>query len=196
MIKGLICTCAQKAQNGAVAEKNDSSHRKGKGRRWKPASRSLADLAGEVIAPLAEKHGLATAQIILRWSELAGPALARATQPLRIGWPRHSDHGGEEQRQPAGATLIVTCESALALDLQFAAPAIIERVNLLFGWQAVTRLSIRQGPVARKPVAQPPAIPPDAPAEMVSALALLEDDGLRQALGRLAAGVAARRRRS
>ena len=166
--------------------------------RWKPASRSLADLAGEVMAPLAERHGLATAQIILRWQELAGPGLAHATRPLRIQWPRRGDTPEDRAAPPRriGATLVIACESALALDLQFAAPALIERVNLLFGWQAVTRVSIRQGPVDRKPAPAVPAIPPQAPRHMVSGLDALDNDDLRRALGRLAAGVASRPQRS
>lgn len=181
-----------------MAEKSDSSEQKKQAMRWKPASRSLADLAGEVMAPLVEKHGLATAQIILRWRELAGPELARATRPLRIQWPRRSDtpDGSDLPPRRLGATLVIACESALALDLQFAAPVLIERVNLLFGWQAVTRVSIRQGPVDRKPAPAIPPIPPQAPLYMVSGLDSLEDDDLRRALGRLAAGVASRPQRS
>lgn len=164
--------------------------------RKRRSSRSLAELASQVMAPIIEQHGLATAQVILRWAELAGPDLARVTRPLRVSWPRPADEAGIVSPQPRrmGATLVVACESAYALDLQFAIPGLIERVNLLYGWQAVTRLVIRQQPVDAPPQVTARKAPPPAPEAMTEGLQNLDDVPLRQALLRLAAGVAADRR--
>lgn len=167
--------------------------RKGNGR--KPSSRSLAELAAEIMSPIVEKNGLASAQILMRWPELAGPSLAGVTMPLRVNWPRQEEGTGNPAASShhKGAVLVVGCESAHALDLQFAAPSIIERVNLVIGWQAIRRLSIRQGPVAQRKDEVPPPNLPDPPADLVKNLGNVDDEELRQALHRLASGIAAKR---
>ena len=159
--------------------------------RKRQGSRPLAELAADVLAPIVEQHGHATAQVILRWADVAGPPLAHVTRPLRVSWPRRLDDGaGETSARPReGATLVVVCESAHALDLQFSAPAILERVNLLYGWRAITRLSIRQAPVektAPRPRRNPP---PPAPSRLTEPLQGIEDHALRTALERLAATI-------
>lgn len=163
----------------------------------KPSSRSLADIAADVFRPLAEKHGFATAQIMIRWAELAGSDLAYATKPLRVKWPPTRELQGNLQEtapQHRGATLFVVCESARALDLQFAAPAIMERVNLLYGWQAITRLAIRQGPVEPGKKKLPAQKLEKAPADLVKNLERIDDPDLKEALSRLASGIARARR--
>ena len=120
----------------------------------RPTAKLLSDLLQPVLAPALAAHGLATSQLIARWPEVAGPELAQVTRPLRIVWPRCPEPdsarlvGRESRQDRSGGTLVLLCEGAFALGVQHAAPLILERINALYGWQAVTKLSLRQGPVA------------------------------------------------
>jgi hypothetical protein len=110
----------------------------------KPTAKPLSDLLPNVLRPALQEHGVATSQLITHWPEIAGEELGPVTRPLRLNWPRLPEG---MQGQKTGATLVLLCESAYALDVQHAASLILQRVNALFGWLAVTKLSIRQGPV-------------------------------------------------
>jgi hypothetical protein len=142
-----------------------------------------------VLAPVVRQHGLATSEVIARWPELVGERFADVTRPLRVLWPRlASEVAVDRPREPA--TLVVRCVGAHALDLQHAAPAILERINTLYGFAAIGRLTIRQGPVeprARK--SRRPEAPP-APRHLTAGLGAIRDDALRDALDRLGRAVA------
>ena len=83
-------------------------------------------------------------------------------------------------------TLVV--EGAHAPMMQHVAPAIIERVNLFFGYPAVERLSIRQGIVqAEKARSRPgPAPVQPIPTELGESLREVADPELRACLESLA----------
>jgi hypothetical protein len=88
-------------------------------------------------------------------------------------------------------TLIV--EGAHAPMMQHVAPVIVERVNRFFGYQAVERVSFRQGlvQVARaKSRVAPPSLRA-IPAELGDSLRAIADPELRACLESLARGVAA-----
>jgi hypothetical protein len=78
----------------------------------------------------------------------------------------------------------------MALEIQHASDVILERVNRFFGWSAVGRLALRQGPLSRR---ERPAASraPDAAevAEVAETLSSVEDDELRAALARLGASI-------
>jgi hypothetical protein len=148
----------------------------------------LADLVGAALAPAMSRHGFATSELIARWAEIAGPRFSGVTRPLRVTWPRRPEEAPEGP--PARGTLVVLCEGAHALDLQHEAPVLLERINVLYGWRAVERLAIRQGPVAARRAERPAGDAPVAPAGMQERLRAVADDELRRALGRLGGHVA------
>jgi hypothetical protein len=78
--------------------------------------------------------------------------------------------------------------------LQHLAPIVIERVNAHFGWRCVSRLLLKQGPVAAPPLARQGRPPLDKAAEtMAETIASgVMDEPLRQALTRLGARALAR----
>jgi hypothetical protein len=88
------------------------------------------------------------------------------------------------------ATLVLRVEGPMALEIQHASDVILQRVNRFFGWSAVGRLALRQGPLSRR---QPPAASraPDAKkvAEVAETLSSVEDEELRAALARLGASI-------
>jgi hypothetical protein len=147
----------------------------------KPLSVLLSDVFSDAYA----KQGFAARELVTRWAEIAGPEIARHSEPLKIQWPRPVE--GQPQ-QPA--TLVLRVEGPMALEIQHASDAILERVNRFFGWSAVGRLALRQAPLSRRDRA-PPSRAPDAQsvAEVASTLASVEDEELRAALARLGASI-------
>jgi hypothetical protein len=157
----------------------------------RPAGTSLGEAVGQALAPVVKQHGFATAELVARWPVLVGERFARVTRPLRVVWPRQAPEIVVATGR-APATLVVACEGAHALDLQHAAPIILERVNALYGWRAIERLTIRQGPVRTAEGRVRRDAPPPPPESLARRVAAVEDAALRDALDRLAREIAAR----
>jgi hypothetical protein len=146
-----------------------------------------------------EKFGFSAATLITDWETIVGAELARYTAPERLKWPRNpgSDSGEMEHGETGrpGATLVLAVDPSRALDLQYRARQVAERINAYFGYRAVVDIRLVQVPGlsarmdARKalPIAAPRRASPP-PAE-VRAIA---DEELRNALTRMAAGLEAR----
>lgn len=154
-----------------------------------------------------EKYGFSTAALLTDWAQIAGADLARYTMPERLKWPRGVETFGEVDasgKGRPGATLILKVDPARALDIQYKAAQLIERINVYFGYKAVTDLRILQAPVEpRGPSAAsrtPPVVAATATtahaalATAAPALATVTDDKLRAALERMSAGIASRKR--
>ena len=78
----------------------------------------------------------------------------------------------------------------MALEIQHASDVILERVNRFFGWSAVGRLALRQGPLSRRPRPRPSPAPDAREVEEIAkTLSSVEDDELRAALARLGAAI-------
>ncbi len=143
-----------------------------------------------------EKYGFSTASLVTDWPAIAGTELAAYTAPERLKWPRGVENS-EEGAAPAGrgrsgATLVLRVDGARAIDVQYKARQIIERINAYFGYAAIAELRILQAPVeARLPPARPAARPAAEP--LTHEVAHIADPGLRGALARLGAGVRAGR---
>ena len=70
--------------------------------------------------------------------------IAAHSEPLKMQWPRPVE--GQPQEP---ATLVLRVEGPMALEIQHSSDVILERVNRFFGWSAVGRLALRQGPLSR-----------------------------------------------
>jgi|SRR5579875_2250474 hypothetical protein len=155
-------------------------------------SRPLAEAVQSAIDPVVARQGFGQSGLILFWDDIAGERLAAISQPLKLQWPprgrdRTSGHG------ETAATLVLQVESGFALELQHLAPVLIERVNAHFGWRCVSRILLKQGPLAGRAPSRPAARTPDKAAEMAAEKLVGEvtDEPLRQALTRLGARVLA-----
>jgi hypothetical protein len=142
-----------------------------------------------------EKYGFSAATLITDWPTIAGRELAAFTAPERLKWPRAVERS-EEDSAPGdkgrpGATLVLRVDGARALDVQYGARQIIERINAYFGYAAVAELRIVQAPVTA-PLHDRPATRP-APTPLTHEVAGVADIALRDALARLGAGVRAAR---
>ena len=151
---------------------------------------SLAVTLPKVTRRTLGRHGLAEGGLVTDWAAIVGETIAERSLPQRLCFT-----GGERR----DGTLHVRVSGALALELQHLEPQILERINGYFGYRAVGRLRIHQGPVpdprpAHRPSPAPPS--PATEAEIASLVSAVEDDSLRQALQGLGRSLRASRTRS
>jgi hypothetical protein len=153
----------------------------------RPFAKPLRDVVGKVVGESFRRQGFASAELVTRWTEIAGAEIAACSEPIKIQWTRPAE--GEE-REPG--TLVLRVEGPAAIEIQHLASVILERVNRFLGWRAVARLALRQAPLRhdqRKPTRR---LDPAAAARVAETLTNIGDDDLRQALARL--GAATKRR--
>jgi hypothetical protein len=144
-------------------------------------ARELPDLTRSALA----KRGFAAARVIADWPEIVGAELAESSIPERLVRARGAD----------SATLVVRVSPGAALELQHTIPQVVERVNGYFGFRAVDRLRLIQGPVAPRVRRAPPVpatLSPAAEAALETILAPLANSPLHDSLARLGRAVRAR----
>ena len=135
------------------------------------------------------RRGFSRTAVVTEWPAIVGDALAAETIPERLVFPR----GGR-----AGGTLHIRVGGAFATELQHLEPLVIERINRHFGYAAVARLAIVQGPIrARR---SPPAKkhrPMTGQQERFvrNRVSRVGDEPLRQALTKLGEAVLTSRER-
>src|SRR5215468_5338361 len=135
------------------------------------SAKPLSVLLGDVFSDVYARQGFAARELVMRWADIAGPEIAAHAEPLKIQWPRPVE--GQPQEP---ATLVLRVEGPMALEIQHSSDVILERVNRFFGWHAVGRLALRQGPLSRRPKPkQPPPPDPKAVAQIAQTLSAVED---------------------
>jgi hypothetical protein len=149
------------------------------------SAKPLSVLLSDVFSDAYEKQGFAARELVTRWAEIAGPEIARHSEPLKIQWPRPVE--GQPQEP---ATLVLRVEGPAALEIQHASDAVLQRVNRFFGWSAVGKLALRQAPLSRREKPRAPRAPDArAVAQVAETLTAIEDEELRAALARLGASI-------
>lgn len=147
-----------------------------------------------------EKFGFSTASLIMDWPKIAGADLAGWTTPERVKWPQVHDNSGLSEDGGdgrAGATLVLRVDPARALDVEYRARQIVERINSYFGYRAIAELRLLQAPLpARSTAHAARAAKSAAPPASAPACKPSGDDPLSLALARLEAGVRAANCRS
>ena len=138
------------------------------------------------------RHGFAYADLLAHWPDILGPELSRHCLPEKLSFPR--DPSGTAK---TGGTLTLRARYGRALDVQYSAPAIIERVNAYCGYNVVVALKVLQGalPEPPAPAPAPPVLGAAQRAKLDQELAGLGDGRLKDALSRLGAGAMASKRR-
>jgi len=148
-------------------------------------ARVMADLLPAAGGAAFRRFGFVQSSIVSRWREIVGARYAAVSAPESIRFPVGKKSGG---------TLTLIVEGAHAPMLQHVAPAIQERVNQFFGYEAVARIAIKQGLVQverRKSRAAPPSLRPvTLPVDMKETLRDIADPELRLCLESLARGLA------
>lgn len=137
--------------------------------------RHLAALLPGLTRAALGKRGFAEGGIVADWAAIVGPELAASSLPERLAFPQGARRDG---------TLHVRVAGAFALELQHLEPLVVERINSHFGYRAVARLRIRQGPIPRPPRRSSALRPvdPEAAREIDKAVETIADPALRAAL--------------
>ena len=152
--------------------------------------RPLSELLGATLSDALKSQGFASAEILARWADIAGPEIAAHSEPMKINWPRPKTAGTMTDEVTEPATLVLRVEGPAALEIQHLSAVILERVNRFFGWQAIGRITLRQAPLRRRDKPAPPPPPDPAIAERIAqGMPEVADDDLRQALARLGAAI-------
>lgn len=144
--------------------------------RRRAAPRALAGLVAPLTRPAFADRGFHQAAILTEWRRIVGADLADRCAALSL------DREG---------TLTVRAGGAAALEIQHIEPQIRERIATYFGFHAVKRVALRQGPVPEREPPAPVVAPPTAAlaGPIDAALADVPDADLRHALAKLAAHV-------
>ena len=154
-------------------------------RRRSRGFRQAASLVAEPIRHAAEGRGFAVARLLTHWPEIAGPEVATRARPVKIA------HG----RGSFGATLTLLTTGAAAPLLEMQLPAIRDRVNACYGYNAISRIVLTQtaptgfaeGQAQFDAAPAPPRAPdPDTRRAAEAMAAEITDPALQAAVTRLA----------
>ncbi len=135
----------------------------------------VEEFARKLAAPALRRHGFTQDALVARWPEIVGERFAEVTLPLRLSFAPNVRTGG---------TLDIQIEGPLATQFQHAETLVIERVNQFFGYAAVARLKLSQGPVPARRKSRQLALSDRPPPKEVESM---PDGPLKSALIQLAA---------
>jgi hypothetical protein len=83
-----------------------------------------------VVTPIYQQHGFFTAELILDWEKIVGPQFA-VCKPVRVS--RGARKGG-------GCTLYVSSPPAVASQMLYLVPVILERIRMYLGENIVSNI--------------------------------------------------------
>ncbi len=86
------------------------------------------------IRSASETRGFAETRLLTNWADIAGPAIAKLCRPVKVSYPQ----------QGFGATLTVLTTGANGPMLQMQLPQIMQKVNSVYGYNAISRIKITQ----------------------------------------------------
>lgn len=157
-------------------------------------ARAVGSYVPKLAAKAFEKYGFHSAEIMTAWPQVVGAELAGFTAPERIKWPRGVTTDADGTGATGAAVLVLRVEPARALDVEYRAAEIIDRINRYFGYRAIADLRIIQAPLlaaragAAPPTPQRATAAPTEPAPVPAAL----DGDLKSAFEALWTSVARR----
>ncbi|HXS07291.1 MAG TPA: DUF721 domain-containing protein [Rhizomicrobium sp.] len=129
------------------------------------------------------RAGFTDPTLVLRWTEIAGPEVARIARPLKFS------------EGPSGGVLTLLAEPGAALFLGHDARSLTGRINAYLGRNAVTRIKFVQTTLAPPPAPVRPPKPLAAPDPQDPVHKYRGPDGLKNALQSLARWRAPRQER-
>ena len=137
-----------------------------------------------------ESRGFSESRVLTHWPEIAGPDIAAVARPVSVSYGR----------QGLGATLVVLTTGAQAPMLEMQKEKLRDKVNAIYGYNAISRIRITQtaptgfaeGQVDfdHRPEKPKPSAPNKVTCEKASELtAAIGDTSLRSALEALGQNV-------
>ncbi|MGO8916774.1 MAG: DUF721 domain-containing protein [Stellaceae bacterium] len=145
--------------------------------------RAIAAEVPKIAGAALGKRGFAEAQLVAQWPAIIGETLAAGVSPDKLSFPRGERRDG---------TLHLRVAPGLALEVQHREPVLVERINAFFGYRAVARLALKQGPPAHDAPPLPPhrrELKAEERQSLDQRLQAIDDAGLRAALQRLGEAV-------
>lgn len=100
----------------------------------------IATLVPKLTRKALGKYGFSYAGLITEWETIVGGDIARTSTPEKLTFPHNKRDSG---------VLRLRAEGGAALEIQHLEPQILERINSYFGYRAVARLQLINGPVRR-----------------------------------------------
>ncbi|MGL1921105.1 MAG: DciA family protein [Hyphomicrobiales bacterium] len=149
--------------------------------------RNISRLAQDIGRKSFHKHGFNGIEIFKQWPYIVGDHLSQYCIPDKINWP--AARGGLQTDRELSATLVIRCLGAFALEVESAAPTILQRANIMFGYAAIGKIKIKQVQTldfANKFIAEQP---PEAPKTVLNSTKDVKDSNLRDALTALGAQI-------
>ncbi len=145
-------------------------------------ARAIADLMPDIGRAAFRKFGFIQSSVVTRWAEIVGQRYAALTSPELIRFP---------QGKRSGGTLQLVVATGHGPMIQHILPEIIERVNRFFGYDAVAKVTMRQGEIkVAEPVNRPPPVMlRPVPQELGDGLREVSDPELRAVLESFARGL-------
>ena len=140
-------------------------------------SRPLASALHKVTEKIYRKRGFASAGVVTNWPAIVGEELARHSMPERLG---------------SDGVLRLRVDGPLATELKHLEPQILERIASYFGYRAVNRLRLVQGPLERSPAEKPGparALDSDSAKTLADTLQGTRNADVKSALARLGEAV-------
>jgi hypothetical protein len=144
--------------------------------------RAAGEIVGDVGGMAFRRFGFVQGAVVSRWREIVGERYAGVSSPESIRFP-----AGKK----AGGTLTLMVEGAHAPVMQHLAPTIIERVNRFFGYEAVAKVTFKQGSSQRRAARPARPAPQPVPRELGDGLRAIADPELRTVLESLAGRLSA-----
>lgn len=144
-------------------------------------AKPVGDLMPQVGRTAFRRYGFVQSSVVTRWPEIVGPEHAKVCAPEAIRFPL-----GERSE---GVLQLVVAPGHAPI-IQHVIPEIIERTNRFFGYRAIAKVKMRQGPVQARALeggksARPPELKP-IPMELGDSLRDIGDPELRAVLEGLA----------
>lgn len=144
------------------------------------------------VRTVSETRGFAVTRLLTHWAEIVGADLAAITKPLKVGY----------NREGMGATLTLLTRAATAPQVQMQLPILQEKVNAVYGYKAIARITLTQtaptgfseGQVEFT-VAPTAKLPPPDPVTLAQAIQVaqgVQNDKLRSALEEMAKNILSR----
>ena len=151
-----------------------------------------ATLLNDQIRRAGESRGFALSRLLTHWAEIAGQDIAGIARPVKVGYSK----GG------FGATLTVLTTGPQAAMLDMQREKLREKVNAVYGYNAISRVYITQtAPTGfvegqasfdHRPRQAKPGISPEIAAEADKVSRDVNDENLRAALERLGRNILSR----
>lgn len=154
-----------------------------------------SNLLNDQIRRAGESRGFAVSRVLTHWAEIVGQDVAAICRPVNVSYGR----GG------FGATLSVLTTGAQAPMLEMQKERLRDKVNAIYGYNAISRVRITQtAPTGfaegqasfdHRPKPKTKEVPAEVAAEATEAAQDVESDDLRAALERLGRNVLTRQKR-